>query len=51
MADIAKIAEDLSNLTVLEAAELATMLEEKWAFLPQLLLWQLQCLLVVTPVA
>ena len=30
MADIAKIAEELSNLTVLEAAELATMLEEKW---------------------
>jgi large subunit ribosomal protein L7/L12 len=30
MADIAKIAEDLSNLTVLEAAELATLLEEKW---------------------
>ena len=30
MADIKKIAEDLSNLTVLEAAELATMLEEKW---------------------
>ena len=30
MADIAKIAEDLSNLTVVEAAELATMLEEKW---------------------
>ncbi|MDC1383742.1 50S ribosomal protein L7/L12 [Candidatus Puniceispirillum sp.] len=30
MTDIAKIAEDLSNLTVLEAAELATMLEEKW---------------------
>ena len=30
MADIAKIAEDLSNLSVLEAAELATMLEEKW---------------------
>jgi large subunit ribosomal protein L7/L12 len=30
MADIAKIAEDLSNLTVLEAAELATMLEDKW---------------------
>ena len=30
MADIAKIAEDLSNLTVLEAAKLATMLEEKW---------------------
>ena len=30
MADIAKIAEDLSNLTVLEAAELATMLDEKW---------------------
>ena len=29
MADIAKIAEDLSNLTVLEAAELATMLEVK----------------------
>jgi len=30
MADIAKIAEDLSNLTVLEAAELAKLLEEKW---------------------
>ena len=30
MADIQKIAEDLSNLTVLEAAELATLLEEKW---------------------
>ena len=30
MADIEKIAEDLSNLTVLEAAELATHLEEKW---------------------
>ena len=30
MADIAKIAEDLSNLTVLEAAELATLLEDKW---------------------
>ena len=30
MADIQKIAEDLSNLTVLEASELATLLEEKW---------------------
>ena len=30
MADIGKIAEDLSNLTVLEAAELATLLEERW---------------------
>ena len=30
MADIEKIAEDLSNLTVLEAAELASLLEEKW---------------------
>jgi len=30
MADIQKIAEDLSKLTVLEAAELATLLEEKW---------------------
>ena len=30
MADIEKIAEDLSTLTVLEAAELATLLEEKW---------------------
>ena len=30
MADLAKIADDLSNLTVLEAAELATLLEEKW---------------------
>jgi large subunit ribosomal protein L7/L12 len=30
MADLAKIVEDLSKLTVLEAAELAKMLEEKW---------------------
>ena len=30
MADIKKIAEDLSALTVLEAAELAKLLEEKW---------------------
>ena len=30
MADIEKIAEDLSSLTVLEAAELATLLEDKW---------------------
>ena len=30
MADIAKIADELSGLTVLEAAELATMLEDKW---------------------
>ena len=30
MADINKIVDDLSSLTVLEAAELSTMLEEKW---------------------
>lgn len=30
MADLEKIAEDLSNLTVLEAAELTKLLEEKW---------------------
>ena len=30
MADIQKIAEDLSSLTVLEAAELAKLLEDKW---------------------
>ncbi|MEM7750705.1 MAG: 50S ribosomal protein L7/L12 [Pseudomonadota bacterium] len=30
MTDLAKIADDLSSLTVLEAAELAKMLEEKW---------------------
>src|SRR5688572_6448696 len=30
MADLSKIAEDLSSLTVMEAAELAKMLEEKW---------------------
>jgi large subunit ribosomal protein L7/L12 len=30
MADLSKIVEELSNLTVLEAAELAKMLEEKW---------------------
>ena len=30
MADIQKIVDDLSSLTVLEAAELAKILEEKW---------------------
>ncbi len=30
MANIEKIAEDLSKLTILEAAELTTLLEEKW---------------------
>ncbi len=30
MADLEKIAEDLSALTVLEAAELAKLLEDKW---------------------
>lgn len=30
MADLEKIAEDLSALTVIEAAELSKMLEEKW---------------------
>jgi large subunit ribosomal protein L7/L12 len=30
MSDLAKIVEDLSKLTVLQAAELAKMLEEKW---------------------
>ena len=30
MADLQKIVDDLSNLTVLEAAELAKLLEEKW---------------------
>jgi large subunit ribosomal protein L7/L12 len=30
MADLAKIVNDLSALTVLEAAELSKMLEEKW---------------------
>ena len=30
MADIEKIAEDLSSLTVLEAADLSKLLEEKW---------------------
>ncbi len=30
MADLAKIAEDLSALTVVEAVELSKMLEEKW---------------------
>jgi large subunit ribosomal protein L7/L12 len=30
MADLAKIVEDLSKLTVLEAAELSKMLEEAW---------------------
>ena len=30
MADLSKLVDDLSSLTVLEAAELAKMLEEKW---------------------
>jgi large subunit ribosomal protein L7/L12 len=30
MTDLAKIVEDLSKLTVLEAAELSKLLEEKW---------------------
>ena len=30
MADLEKIVEELSNLTVLEASELSKMLEEKW---------------------
>ena len=30
MADLAKIVDDLSQLTIIEAAELAKMLEEKW---------------------
>jgi len=30
MTDIEKIADELSNLTVLEAAELSKLLEEKW---------------------
>src|SRR5204862_4868984 len=30
MADLSKIVEQLSSLTVLEAADLAKMLEEKW---------------------
>ena len=30
MADLAKIADELSGLTVMEAAELSSMLEEKW---------------------
>jgi large subunit ribosomal protein L7/L12 len=30
MADLGKLVDDLSSLTVIEAAELAKMLEEKW---------------------
>ena len=30
MADLAKIVDDLSSLTVIEAAQLSKMLEEKW---------------------
>ena len=30
MADLSKIVDELSNLTVLEAAELAKLLEDKW---------------------
>ena len=34
MADLQKIVDDLSALTVLEAAELAKLLEEKWGVSP-----------------
>ncbi len=34
MADIEKIADDLSSLSVIEAAELAKLLETNGAFLP-----------------
>ena len=44
MADLAKIVEDLSALTVLEAAELSKLLEEKWGV--RLLLRWLWLLLV-----
>ncbi len=30
MADLAKIVDELSTLTVMEAADLSKMLEEKW---------------------
>ncbi len=46
MADIEKIAEELSNLTVLEAAELATLLKTSGAYPPPLLQLPWQCLLV-----
>ena len=36
MADLSNLVNELSNLTVLEAAELAKMLEEKWGSLPRL---------------
>ena len=32
MANIEKIVDELSNLTVMEAAELSKALEEKWGF-------------------
>jgi len=31
MADLAKLVDELSGLTVLEAADLSKMLEEKWS--------------------
>ena len=34
MADLQKIAEDLSSLSVIEAAELSKILEEKWGVTP-----------------
>jgi large subunit ribosomal protein L7/L12 len=36
MTDLAKIVDDLSKLTVLEAADLSKMLEEKWGVSPRL---------------
>ena len=35
MADLNKIVEDLSSLSVIEAAELSKLLEEKWEYLLQ----------------
>ena len=49
MADLAKIVEDLSALTVLEAADLSKMLEEKWAFPPLLPLLLLQLPVLLLP--
>ena len=51
MADIEKIAEDLSNLTVLEAAELATLLEEKWGVSAAAAPMAWQCQLVAVTLA
>ena len=46
MADLTKLVDELSSLTVLEAAELAKMLEEKWGVSAAAAVADLRCCLL-----